>query len=212
MATGGGPPDSSAPKGSTLSDGEGDESGPTAPSLLCVLCTQELRDPHLLCCLHLVCKECLGRVEQQDDRLKCPQCGDTSTHPLQGQNSMRTCCPPTAEEQCVPVRCVSLAQHIEACKLLQKIASGEPILCINSGCDDPDSPAVVMCFKCKEFLCQPCNTGHRLMTKLTKDHTVKTLSELHSLPPSVLRSCTCSTDGHPRHLPLSRGGAPQVLL
>ena len=160
MATGGGPPDPSAPKGSTQSDREGEESAPTAPSLLCVLCTQELRDPHLLCCLHLVCKQCLGRVEQQDGRLKCPQCGDTLTHPPQEQCIGRTCHPPTAEVQCVPVRCVSLAQHIEACKLLQKITSGERILCSNSVCDNPDSPAVVVCFKCEEFLCQACNTGH----------------------------------------------------
>ena len=188
MATGGGPPDPSAPKGSTQSDREEEESTPIAPSLLCVLCTEELRDPHLLCCLHLVCKECLGRVEQQDGRLKCPRCGDTSTSHPQEQHSMRTCRPSTAEEQCVPVRCVSLAQHIEACKLLQKITNGELILCSNSVCDNPDSPAVVVCFKCKEFLCQACNTGHRLMAKLTQGHTVKTLSELRSLPPSVLHS------------------------
>ena len=188
MATGGGPPDPSAPKGSTQSDREEEESTPIAPSLLCVLCTEELRDPHLLCCLHLACKECLGRVEQQDGRLKCPRCGDTSTSHPQEQHSMRTCRPSTAEEQCVPVRCVSLAQHIEACKLLQKITNGELILCSNSVCDNPDSPAVVVCFKCKEFLCQACNTGHRLMAKLTQGHTVKTLSELRSLPPSVLHS------------------------
>ena len=194
MATGGGPPDPSAPKGSTQSEREGEESAPTAPSLLCVLCTQELRDPHLLCCLHLVCKECLERVEQQDGHLKCPQCGDTLTHPPQEQCIGRTCHPPTAEVQCVPVRCVSLAQHIEACKLLQKITSGERILCSNSVCDIPDSPAVVVCFKCKEFLCQLCNTGHRLMPKkFTQGHTVKTLSELRSLPPSVLRSLVPQT-------------------
>ena len=88
----------------------------------------------------------------------------------------------------MPIRCVSLAQHIDACKLLQKITNGELILCSNSVCDNPDSAAVVVCFKCKEFLCQACNTGHRLMAKLTQGHTVKTISELRSLPPSVLRS------------------------
>ena len=194
MATGGGPPDLSAPKGSTQSEREGEEGAPTAPSLLCVLCAQELRDPHLLCCLHLVCKECLGRVEQQDGRLKCTQCGDTCTLPPQDQNSMRTCRPTTAEVQCVPVRCVSLAQHIEACKLLQKITGGERILCSNSVCDNPGSPAVVVCFKCKEFLCQACNTGHRLMAKkFSEGHMVKTLSELCSLPPSALRSLVSQT-------------------
>ena len=189
MATGSGPPDPSIPKGSNQSDKEEEEGAPAEPSLLCVQCTHELRDPHLLCCLHCVCAECLGRVEQQDGRLKCPQCRDTSTHPPQGQHSVRTCRPSTAEVQCVPVRCVSLAQHIEDCKLLQKITSGEPILCSNSVCDNPESPAVVMCFKCEEFLCQACNTGHRLMLKkFSEGHTVKSLSELRSLPPSVLRS------------------------
>ena len=194
MATGGGPPDSSAPKKSTQSDREGEECGPAEPSLLCVQCTCELRDPHLLCCLHCVCKECLERVKQQDGRLKCPQCGDTSTHPPSGQHSVSTCRPPTAEVQCVPVRCVSLAQHIEDRKLLQKIRSGEPILCSNSSCDNPESSAVVVCFKCEEFLCQPCHAAHRLMPKKIKDgHTVKSLSELRSLPPSVLRSLVPQT-------------------
>ena len=194
MATGGGPPDSSAPKKSTQSDKEGEESAPTAPSILCVLCTQELSDPHLLCCLHLVCKECLGRVEQQDGRLKCPQCGDTSTYPLQDQNSVSTCHSSTAEVQCVPVRCVSLTQHIEACKLLQKVTSGEVILCSNSVCDTPDSLAVVLCFKCKQFLCQTCSSAHRLMARnFSEGHTVKTLSELRSLSPSVLRSLVPQT-------------------
>ena len=194
MATGGGPPDPSAPKGSTQSDREGEESGPAEPSLLCVHCTHELRDPHLLCCLHCVCKECLERVEQQDGRLKCPQCGDTSTHPPPGQHSVRTCHPPTAEVQCVPVRCVSLAQHIEDRKLLQKIRSGEPILCSNSVCRSPESPAVVVCFKCEEFLCQPCHEAHQLMPKkFTEGHTVKSLSELRSLSPSVLQSLVSQT-------------------
>ena len=193
MATGGGPPDPSAPKGSTQSEREGEESAPTAPSLLCVLCAQELRDPHFLCCLHLVCKECLGRVEQQDGRLKCPQCGDTSTHPPQGQRSMRICRPSTAEVQCVPVRCLSLAQHIEAYKLLQKFRCGELILCSNAICSHSAVPAVVLCFDCEDYLCESCHVSHQRMVKFTKGHTVKTLSELRSLPPSVLQSLVPQT-------------------
>ena len=195
MATGGGPREPSAPKGNTQSDQEEEESGPAEPFLLCVQCTRELRNPHLLCCLHCVCKECLERVEQQDGRLKCPQCGDTSTHPPQGQHSVRTCHPPTAEVQCVPVRCVSLAQHIEDRKLLQKITSSEPILCSNSDCDNPQSPAVVVCFRCQEFLCGTCNAAHRMMSKklFSEGHTVKSLSELRSLSPSVLWSLVPQT-------------------
>ena len=196
MATGSGPPELPVPKGSTQSDQEEEESGPAEPSLLCVQCTHELRDPHLLCCLHCVCKECLGRVEQQDGLLKCPQYGDSSTHTTQGQydmTSMRTCRPSTAEVQCVPVHCVALTKNSEDCKLLQTIISGEPVLCSNTVCDNPQFRAVVVCFKCEEFLCQPCNTGHRLMAKFTEGHTVKSLSELRSLPLSVLRSLVPQT-------------------
>ena len=189
MATGGGPPEPSAPKRSTQSDKEEEEGAPAEPSLLCVQCTHELRDPHLLCCLHCVCAECLERVEQQNGRLKCPQCGDTSTHPPQGQHSVRTCCPSTADVQCVPVRCVSLAQHIEDRKLPQKITSSEEILCSNNDCENSESLAVVMCFKCDEFLCQTCTSAHRMMAKkFSEGHMVKSLSELRSLPLSVLQS------------------------
>ena len=188
MATGGGPPEPSAPKGSTQSDKEEEEGGLAEPSFLCVQCTRELRDPHLLCCLHCVCAECLGRVEQQDGCLKCPQCGDTSTHPPQGQHSVRTCRSSTAEVQCVPVRYVSLAQHIEDRKLLQKITSGEQVLCSNVTCDRSVAPAVVLCFDCEDYLCESCHISHQRMGKLSKGHTVKSLSELRSLPPSVLRS------------------------
>ena len=191
MATGGSPPELSAPKGSTQSDKEEEEGAPADPSLLCVQCTHELRDPHLLCCLHCVCAECLGRVEQQDGRLKCPQCGDTSTYPLQGQHSVRTCRPSTTEVQCIPVRCVSLAQHIEDHKLLQKITSGEPILCSNATCGQSAAPAVVLCFNCEDYLCETCHAGHQLMGKLSKGHTVKSLSVLQSLVPQSVTPATC---------------------
>ena len=188
MATGGGPPEPSAPEGSTQSDKEEEEGASAELSLLCVQCTHELRDPHLLCCLHCVCAECLGRVEQQDGRLKCPQCGDTSTYPPQGAHSVRTCRPSTAEVQCVPVRCVSLAQHIEDRKLLQKITRGEQIICSNATCGQSAAPAIILCFDCEDYLCEICHAGHQLMGKLTKNHTAKSLSELRSLPLSVLRS------------------------
>ena len=127
-------------------------------------------------------------MEQQDGCSKCPQCGDTSTHPPQGQHSVRTCRPSTAEVQCVPVHCVSLARHIEDRKLLQKITSSEPILCSNAICSHSAVPAVVLCFDCEDYLCESCHVSHQRMVKFTKGHTVKSLSELHSLPPSVLWS------------------------
>ena len=166
------------------------EFDPIAPSLLCVQCKGEVKDPHLLGCLHCVCKECLERVEEQNGRLKCPQCGDTSTCSPQAQHMYhsRTCRSYTAatEVQCVPVRCMALAQHIEGRQLLQKVASGETVLCSNSVCDNPTSLAIVLCLNCKEFLCQSCNSAHQLMCKkISEEHAVQSVSELRSLPPSV---------------------------
>ena len=188
MSTDGGPPEPSAPKGSTQSDKEEEDGAPAEPSLLCVQCTHELRDPHLLCCLHCVCAECLEKMEQHNGCLKCPQCGNTYTHYHQSQHSVRSCRSSTAEVQCIPVRCVSLAQHIEDCKLLQKITSGEQVLCSNATCDQSVAPAIVLCFDCEDYLCESCHISHQRMGKLTKSHTVKSLSELRSLPPSVLQS------------------------
>lgn len=179
METGGGPPELSE----TQPD-KGEEE--TVPSLFCVQCTRELIEPHLLCCLHFVCKKCLGEVEQQDGRLKCPECEDTSTYPIPlGEHNWKEC-PPAAEVQCVPVRCESLAQHIEDHRLLQRLTDGKPIPCNN--CNKSECPATVVCFNCKTFLCQKCNEAHHILAKLTEGHTVKSLSELHSRSPSILRS------------------------
>ena len=93
----------------------------------------------------------------------------------------------------MPVRCVSLAQHIEARKLLQKITGGEPILCSNATCSHSAIPAVVLCFDCKDFLCESCHDGHQRMVKFTKGHMVKTLSELRFVPPSDLWSLVPQT-------------------
>ena len=112
MATGGGPPKPSAPTEKPHSDQEEEESAPAAPSLLCVVCTRELQDPHLLGCLHYVCKECLESVEEQDGRLKCSQCGDTSTHPparsTQHENLLSTHCRGAV---CSRSLCVSGTSH-----------------------------------------------------------------------------------------------------
>ena len=50
------------------------------PDVTCGHCKRELNNPYLLCCLHSVCRECLPNMVVENGRLKCPKCGDTSTH------------------------------------------------------------------------------------------------------------------------------------
>ena len=182
MATGGGPP---GPL--TTQPDRGDEE--TVPSHLCVQCKSELKDPHFLCCLHFVCKACLGQVKRQYDRLKCPECEDTSTHPIPDGKRNQKECPPAAEVQCVPVRCTSLAQNMEKSRLLRRLNNSEPIFCNN--CNYCESPAIVVCFNCNAFMCHACNLAH--VSALTKGHTVKLLSQFHSTSPLVLPSIVTPT-------------------
>ena len=140
------------------------------PSLLCVQCTRELRDPHLLCCLHCVCKECLERVEQQDGRLECPQCGDTSTmfpstktEPILSQNR---CLSTAAGRTPVPIATIGRKERASLVSITTT--------CTNQFCSSHDSPAAVMqCVDCEEYLCSNCLEGHRMMGKLTEKHVLR---------------------------------------
>ena len=150
-----------------------DKGGRTAsvkPSLLCVQCTRELRDPHLLCCLHCACKECLGRVEQQDGRLKCPQCEDTSTvtHPTEPE--------PISQSHCFSTTVGRVPVPITINRREKAALMSVPITCTNQFCSLPAPPAaVVQCVDCEEHLCTKCLEGHRMMGKLTERHVVRSM-------------------------------------
>ena len=135
---------------------------------------------------------CVRRVSRESGATKwSPQVPPVWGHlhlPPHGQHSVRTCRPSTTEVQCIPFRCVSPVQHIEDRKLLQKITSGEQILCSNATCGQSVATAVILCLDCEDYLCESCHISHQCMGKFTKGHTVKSLSELCSLPRSVLPS------------------------
>ena len=141
-------------------------SGSRRPPLLCVQCTHELRDPHLLCCLHCVCAECLERVKQQDGHLKCPQCGDTSTaiHPAETESRsvLRShCLSSPVSHAPIPITVNSQQEDLEQAKTK----------CTNKFCSLPDFPeAVVHCVDCDVYFCSHCLEGHRMMGKLTEKH------------------------------------------
>ena len=141
---------------------------PAAPSLPCVLCTGELRDPHLLGCLHCVCKECLERVEQQDGHLKCPQCGDTSTviHPTPKTEQI-------TQNHCLSTAAARMPVPITSCRGNTALVA-RTTTCTNQFCSSPDSPlAVVQCVDCEEYLCDNCFEGHQVMRKLMEKHVVR---------------------------------------
>ena len=150
------------------------------PDTLCVQCKKELCDPHLLCCMHSVCRECLLAVKQQDGRLQCPKCNNNATCALEDPpRGMKTC--EAVRSQCVPVRNGPLCRYIEGRKIIQLVRRGSPtVVCGNTSCKTSGAEAVAFCADCWKFFCSVCLDGHQLMSDLTGNHTVKSIEDLAS--------------------------------
>ena len=152
-----------------------------APDTTCVQCKKELRDPHLLCCMHSVCRECLLAVKQQDGRLHCPKCNDKSTCTLEDPpRGMRAC--EEVKAQCVPVRNGALCRYIEGRKVIQLVRRESPmVVCGNTLCRDHNTKAVTFCIDCWKFFCPDCHRSHQVMGDILQGHTVKSIEELASI-------------------------------
>ena len=150
------------------------------PATLCVQCKKELCDPHLLCCMHSVCRECLLAVKQQDGRLQCPKCSNNATYALEDPpRGMKTC--EAVRSQCVPVRNGPLCRYIEGRKIIQLVKRGSPtVVCGNPSCKTSGAEAVVFCADCWKFFCSGCHDSHQVMSDFTGGHTVKSVEELAS--------------------------------
>ena len=147
------------------------------PATLCVQCKKELCDPHLLCCMHSVCRECLLAVKQQDGCLQCPKCNSNATCALEDPpRGMKTC--ESVRSQCVPVRNGPLCRYIEGCKIIQLVRRGSPtVVCGNTSCKTSGAKAVAFCVDCWKFFCSVCLDSHQL---IIDNHAVKSIEELAS--------------------------------
>ena len=160
-----------------LSSQEEQEPVVVEPDVTCGHCKRELNNPYLLCCLHSMCRECLPNMVVENGRLKCPKCGDTSTH-CNDRKVLESECRADSS-RCVPVPNGPLARYIEGMKIVQKITQNVPIPCGNKRCKSGDSPSTVFCTDCSRFMCERCYTAHEIMEEY-EDHTVKTLEEIRS--------------------------------
>ena len=166
----------------------------------CGECKKELKNPHLLCCLHSVCAECLPNMAVQGDRVKCGQCGDTSTHCSSSKVFDSECRADLV--RCVPVPNGPLSHYMEGMKIvLEKIAKSAPIPCGNKRCRSADSASTAYCVDCGIFMCEHCKIGHDVGAAY-EDHTVKALEEISSLSPEDCQkmfSKNTSPNTCPRH-------------
>ena len=114
----------------------------------------------------------------ENGRLKCPKCGDTSTH-YNDREFLESECRVNSL-RCVPVPNGPLARYIDGMKIIQKVTHSVPIPCGNKRCKSNDSPSTVFCTDCTKFLCGRCHDVHEIAESY-EDHTVKTLEEIRSL-------------------------------
>ena len=148
------------------------------PDVACGHCKKELNNPYLLCCLHSVCAECLPNMVVENVRLKCSQCGDTSTSWNDGKMSESEC--QVDSVHCFPVPNAPLARYIEGIKIVQKVITNVNVPCDNKRCRKNGSPATVFCANCNKFFCEVCHGGHELMDEY-ENHAIKSLQEIRTL-------------------------------
>ena len=185
-----GPVPANQPSQDKSSDQEEQEPVVAEPDVTCGHCKRELNNPYLLCCLHSVCKDCLPTLEVKDGRLKCTQCGDTSTH-CNDRKMLESECRMDSL-RCVPVPNGPLARYIEGMKIVKKVAENAPIPCGNKKCRRTGSPSVVFCGECDIFMCERCYDAHEMMSAYD-NHTVKTLEEISTLSSTDVQTSELTT-------------------
>ena len=151
------------------------------PPVTCVQCGGELKDPHLLACLHCLCRECLPRAAREDGRLKCPapNCGDCSTTWRQPDVVALLCCEEKARE-CVPVQCATVGRYVEGRKIVRQVTDGERITCGYPQCNDPEAAVTIFCSNCGVFFCRTCEMSHKWLENMTSKHDVKSIEAIRS--------------------------------
>ena len=135
--------------------------------LTCAICLDSFKDPKLLQCFHVYCKDCLQRLVVQDQQgqlsLSCPTCRQSTVLP-----------------QATGVSSLQSAFHIhhllEIKDALEKVKDPQKVKC--DKCKTP-RPATSYCRVCGEFICAMCTTVHREWDAFAK-HEVVAMEQFES--------------------------------
>ena len=136
--------------------------------LTCAICLDAFKDPKLLQCFHVYCKDCLQRLVVTD---------------RQGQLSL--CCPTCRQSTLLPpatsVSDLQAAFHIhhlfEIQDALKKVKDPQKVQC--EKCTITARNATNFCRDCGEFICEKCTEMHREWKELSK-HEVVSMEQIQS--------------------------------
>ena len=135
--------------------------------LTCAICLDDFKDPKLLQCFHVYCKDCLQRLVVQDQQgqlcLRCPTCRQSTVLP-----------------QATGVSGLQSAFHVhhllEIKDALEKVKEPQKVKCDKC---KPPQPATSYCRDCGEFICATCTTVHKQWDAFAK-HEVVAMEQFES--------------------------------
>ena len=136
--------------------------------LTCAICLDAFKDPKLLQCFHVYCKDCLQRLVVQNRQgqlsLSCPTCRKSTLLP-----------PATG------VSGLQAAFHIhhlfEIQDALKKVKDPQKVQC--EKCTKSTRPATDFCRDCGKFICEKCTEMHSEWEEFSK-HEVVSMEQIQS--------------------------------
>ena len=136
--------------------------------LTCAICLDAFKDPKLLQCFHVYCKDCLQRLVVTDRQgqlsLRCPTCRQSTLLP-----------PATSVSDLQPAfhihHLFEIQDALETVKEPQKVMCGK--------CKKAKQVATSYCRDCGEFICAMCTTIHSNWDDFS-EHEVVALEQLES--------------------------------
>ena len=144
--------------------------------LTCAICLDVFKDPKLLQCFHVYCKDCLQRLVVQDQQgqlsLRCPTCQQSTTLP-----------PATDLSALQPA--FHIHHLFEIQEALKKVSDPKNIPC--EKCSFTRQSATNFCRDCGQFICETCSNTHREWKEIS-NHEVVSIQQLQTnvkelLPP-----------------------------
>ena len=115
-----------------------------AARLECGICLDQYKDPKLLSCFHVFCKQCLEDLVQKQHILQCPNCRRTTALPLQGVSGLQS---------------DFHANHLfEIQDTLTKVKEPQKTQCEKC---KKKSTATGFCRDCGKFVCDKCTELHQ---------------------------------------------------